>query len=118
MVIHPILGILMGILNPLNAWMTVPLRGKTNHVLTVAQKILNITPCLERKDLKIQCNTKAAPCRTYAFGLCVELRKRFLSSDYLKDARRVASARDSAAGSQLRSLTNLRNSILFHRPAG
>ena len=44
MVIHPILGILMGILNPLNAWVTVPLRGKTHHVLTVAQKHIKNHP--------------------------------------------------------------------------
>ena len=35
MVIHPILGIItMGILNPIDGCMTIPLYEKTNHVLT------------------------------------------------------------------------------------
>ena len=37
MVIHPILGIItMGILNPIDVCMTIPLNEKTNHVLTRA----------------------------------------------------------------------------------
>ena len=43
MVIHPILGIItMGILNPIDGCMTIPLYEKTNHVLTADMRIRSI----------------------------------------------------------------------------
>ena len=48
MVIHPILGIItMGILNPIDGCMTIPLYEKTNHVLTTAH--ININKMISKK---------------------------------------------------------------------
>ena len=50
MVIHPILGIItMGILNPIDGCMTIPLYEKTNHVLTTAH--ININKMISKKNI-------------------------------------------------------------------